>query len=382
MGASKSPVPITDILDLCQIDYQRSRSSVNIPCPICDGARSDRKHKRLNVRLDSDVFRCPKCDTGGGAVAFYGFMVKGIDPDIVKNDKEVYKDLLKEIKEKTGSVDLYQYQQKQTYEKKPVDFPPTDVVTRDETYSGLFETLSLSDDHYNNLIERGLRQIDIEKNGYVTTPIIGIKKIPSDLRHQGLDLTGVPGFFKKDNAWSMIQMGRGIYIPVRDLSGILERDKGYIQGVQVRLDNPTHSNKYMWLSSRDYESGCGAETWCHFAGYPEETVYLTEGPLKADIIYRFINKPVIAVPGVNALKHLDPLFEDLKRLGVKKIRTAFDMDFKTNPHVQKGYAKLIEKIASYGFEYDMLTWDENYKGYDDYLLHVYLENGGKLDPKK
>ena len=377
---SKSPIPITDILSLCQIPYP-NKASFNIPCPICDGARNDSRHKHMNVRIDGDVFRCPKCSTGGGAVAFYGFMVKGIDPDIVKRDKNLYFELLKEIKEKTGTVDLYQHK-KRVVEIKPIDFPPTDVVTRDETYSALFKSLSLSDDHYNNLVKRGLRKEDIERNEYVTTPIIGIKKIPNDLRHQGLELTGVPGFYKKNNAWTMIQMGRGIYIPVRDLSGILERDKGYIQGIQVRLDNPTHNNKYMWLSSRDYESGSGAETWCHFAGYPEETVLLTEGPLKADIIYRFTNTPVIAVPGVNALKHLDPLFEKLKELGVKKIQTAFDMDFKTNPHVQKGYSNLIKKINDYGLTYSMLVWDENYKGYDDYLLHMYLESGGKLDTLK
>lgn len=52
------------------------------------------------MRLDGDVFRCPKCDAGGGAIAFYGFMVKGIDPAIVKGDKELYKEYLKEIKEK------------------------------------------------------------------------------------------------------------------------------------------------------------------------------------------------------------------------------------------------------------------------------------------
>ncbi len=379
---SRSPIPITRIMDMCNIGYDSSKSSVNIACPVCDGASADKRHRHLNVRLDGDVFRCPKCDAGGGAIAFYGFMVKGIDPAIVKGDKELYKEYLKEIKEKTGDIDMYQYERKQTYEKKPIDFPPTDVISRDETYSALFNELSLSNDHYNNLVSRGLREKDIIKNGYVTTPIIGVKKIPGELRHQGMELAGVPGFFKKNNAWAMMQMGRGIYIPVRDLSGLLDRGQGYIQGVQTRIDNPTTKNKYMWLSSRDYESGCGAETWCHFAGYPEETVYLTEGPLKADIIYRFINKPVIAVPGVNALKHLDDLFEQLKNLGVKKIRTAFDMDFKTNPHVQKGYNKLLNKIATYEFECEMIVWDENYKGYDDYLLHLYLEEGGKLDPFK
>lgn len=376
-------IPITTVLDMVGIPYSATRSSENIPCPICDGDRQDRNHRHLNVNFNKNLFRCPKCDSSGGSVALYGFLVKGIDPESVKGNKERYIELAKEISAQLGNnAQLYNYNV-QHEEKPPVDFPPTDVESRNETYSALLGELTLSKEHYNSLVLRGLRKEDIEKNGYKTVPVLGVKKIPKLLRQQGLELAGVPGFFKKDNQWAMLEMGRGFYVPVRDLDGVikdLDTGLGQIQGLQVRMDKPTRNNKYMWLSTRDYVSGCGAETWCHFKGYPEKEIILTEGPLKADIIYRFLNKPVIAVPGVNALKHLDDIFETLKKLGVKKINTAFDMDFKTNPHVQKGYEKLLNKISSYGFKYEMLFWDEEYKGYDDYLLHCYLERGGKLDP--
>ena len=378
MGNHK--VTIRDVLNICGVPYRGNRSNDYIPCPLCDQQGGRRKH--LNVNFDKDVFRCPKCDTGGGPIALYGFMAKGIYPDSLKSDSDRFMELVKELNEITGNVEIYHYEPKYE-ERKPVDFPPTDVKSRDEAYSALFSHLSLSDDHYNSLVKRGLREKDIFSAGYVTTPIIGIKQIPINLRHEGIQLAGVPGFFKfEQGRWTMTQMGRGIYIPVRELSGIAERGLGYIQGIQNRQDNPRHGNKYMWLSSRDKESGCGAETWCHFAGYPEKEILLTEGPLKADVIYRFTNKPVLAVPGVNALGHLDDFLSTLSSLGVKKIDTAFDMDFRTNPHVQKGYANLIEKIQSYGFDYEMLLWDENYKGLDDYLLHVYLSKGGRLDPLK
>lgn len=373
-------IPITKILDGLNISYSTSRSSINIACPICDKGQNGKNHRHLNVNLTRNVFRCPKCDSGGGSVALYGFLTKGIDPEAVRGSKDLYIELAKEI---NGPNANYKIQDIKVETKPPIDFPPTDVATRNETYTAMLKTLSLSKEHYNSLIRRGLRKEDIIRNGYKTIPVLGAKKIPGYLRRQGLDLAGVPGFYKKNNEWIMLEMGRGFYVPVRDLNGILadlSKGQGNIQGLQVRLDNPTRNNKYMWLSTRDYESGCGAETWAHFVGYPEEEILLTEGPLKADIIHRFTRKPVIAVPGVNALKHLDEFFERLQGLGVKKIQTAFDMDFKTNPHVQKGYRKLIEKIHSYGFESEMLLWDDNYKGYDDYLLHCYLEKGNSLDP--
>lgn len=379
---SSNPIPIKAVLDLCGVSYRGGRSNEYIPCPICDSGRNDSRHRHLNVNFDKDVFRCPKCDTGGGSVALFAFIAKGIHPESLAN-KATFASIASELTEKAGlggTVETFTYQP--SYEEKPKDFPPTDIESRDEAYQAMFDKLELADDHYNNLVKRGLRESDIVAGGYVSTPIIGIKKIPSELRQEGIQLAGVPGFYKKNNVWTMIQMGRGIYIPVRDLSGILARGKGYIQGIQNRLDNPPHGNKYMWLSSRDYESGCGAETWCHFAGYPEEEVLLTEGPLKADVIHRFLDQPVIAVPGVNALGHLDEFFDSLYKLGVKKIDTAFDMDFKTNPHVKKGYDKLISKIQEYGFSYEMMSWDDKYKGLDDYLLARYLAKGGKLDPLK
>jgi hypothetical protein len=126
------------------------------------------------------------------------------------------------------------------------------------------------------------------------------------------------------------------------------------------------------------ESGSGAETYVHFVGHPEQTCLLTEGPLKADIIHRFIGAPVIAVPGVSSIKNLRPMLDMLWKLGVRRIKTAFDMDYKSNINVQEAYINLILCLNEYGFIVERLTWDENYKGLDDYLKAVYLEKGGKL----
>jgi hypothetical protein len=72
------------------------------------------------------------------------------------------------------------------------------------------------------------------------------------------------------------------------------------------------------------------------------------------------------------------MLDMLWKLGVRRIKTAFDMDYKSNINVQEAYINLILCLNEYGFIVERLTWDENYKGLDDYLKAVYLEKGGKL----
>lgn len=152
---------------------------------------------------------------------------------------------------------------------------------------------------------------------------------------------------------------RGILIPVRDL-------RGRIQGLQIRRDNVSR-RKYRWVSSAGREDGCAAETWVHCAGRPATEVILTEGALKADIVHALTGRTVIAVAGVNALNHLEPVLHELHSHGTEKIMTAFDMDFLTNPHVQSGYEHLAAILNRTGLRYGTYVWNPAYKGLDDFL---------------
>lgn len=376
---------LPQILQMLGVEYPDDRSSFYIACPSCTNGDTGRVRKTLNLNLEKDVFRCPKCSAGGGAVKFYAFMAKGIDPGAFASDDTLYKSVCSELfgkinnDQKAGIV-------YSTYEPKAsIDFPPTDIIDRDETYNAMLKMLPLSDIHYNNLIERGLRKEDIERNGYATIPQLKLDSIPYELRTEHFcNLQGVPGFFKNhSNNWTMTKQISGFYIPMRGLSSSFAQDSiGPIQGLQTRFDNPGDGPRYMWFSSRDMKSGCGAMTWPHFVGYPEKVVYLTEGGLKGDIAHRFTGDPYVCIPGVNALKQLEPMLVELKKYGVLKIKTAFDMDLLTNEHVRKAYDNLVALIHKHGFECEMMTWDPEYKGIDDYLLHCYLKNGGKLDEKR
>jgi DNA primase (bacterial type) len=94
---------------------------------------------------------------------------------------------------------------------------------------------------------------------------------------------------------------------------------------------------------------------------------LTEGPMKADVIHTLTGLSVLAIPGVNSLTQLKSALEDLKKEGLRKINTAFDMDFSTNCYVQNGFNNLLSLLDEMGFRFGSYVWDPRYKGLDDYI---------------
>lgn len=89
--------------------------------------------------------------------------------------------------------------------------------------------------------------------------------------------------------------------------------------------------------------------------------------MKADVINALTGMTVLAVPGVNALTQLELTLTELRHEGLVEIKTAFDMDFAVNHHVQNGYDSLLALLGNMGFRYGTYLWDPNYKGLDDYI---------------
>ena len=201
---------------------------------------------------------------------------------------------------------------------------------------------------------------EILQLGYKTTPVMGMPSIARQLLSDGLYLAGVPGFYRNEkDEWTFVNDNRGILIPVRD-------EEGRIQGLQIRLDN-VEKRKFRWMSSTDRKDGCRAEGWTHFSGEPCETLVLTEGPMKADVINALSGWSVLAVPGVNALKKVQAGLETLRVKGLKRVQTAFDMDMLTNPNVKNGFEELLALLDEMEFTFGTYLWDPRYKGLDDYL---------------
>ena len=136
--------------------------------------------------------------------------------------------------------------------------------------------------------------------------------------------------------------------------------------MQIRRDD-TEKRKFRWFSSAEKQDGCRAEGWTHLSGKPAESVILTEGPMKADVIRILTGRAVIAVPGVNSLTHLTKALAELKELRLKEVKTAFDMDMLTNPNVQIGFDNLLNMLDETGLKFGTYLWDYRYKGLDDYI---------------
>ena len=341
-------IQMTDVVHLLGLPAPpQDRSSYYIRCPCCD---TDPRKRHLNINISKNVFRCPRCGVSGGVLDLYS-LYTGTPRDAAKDAINT--------KLETGSV-VPTVKAKQPIAPTVTEYPMTDVDTRDATYSALLEKLSLAPDHRENLLLRGLKDDEIDELGYKTTPVLGYASIAAQLQAEGLYLSGVPGFYRSDDGtWTFIHEKRGILIPVRDVDG-------KIQGLQIRRDNVA-KRKFRWVSSAEKKDGCKAEGWTHLAGAVQSEIILTEGPMKADIIHALSGSAVLAVPGVNTLTQLKQTLIRLKGVGLKEVKTAFDMDLLTNIHVQNGYNNLLRLLGEMGLRYGTYLWDPRYKGLDDYI---------------
>lgn len=352
-------IHITDIIPLIGIpDPPNGRPVYNISCPCCD---DNPRKKHLNINLNKDVFCCPRCHFSGGVFDLYSHY-SGVDR---KHAREVLMEKLG-LKDSGPSYEGSNQKQERRTITRPIlqeiELPLTDIDARHETYAALLGKLSLASDHRENLLSRGLTDEQIRTFGYKTMPVVGFSALAKQLQAEGYYLGGVPGFYHtKEGAWTFVQERRGILIPARD-------QDGKIQGLQIRLDK-IKKGKFRWISSIGKQDGCKAEGWTHMIGDPKPTVLLTEGPLKADVIHYITGQTVIAVPGVNSLKHLKETLEYLQSQGTTKVMTCFDMDYLKNPHVRDGYYNLANILAEVGIEYGTYLWDPQFKGLDDYVWH-------------
>ena len=341
---------IMDVVEVLHLPYpdKPEKTSYYIPCPCCEDKPGG---KHLNINILKDVYRCPRCNTKGGVYDLYSLYTN------VPKDK-----VRQALREKLGRNSSYKPQRKTPIlpERENQECPLIGVEERNATYTALLNKLTLANDHKQNLLNRGLTETEIEKLGYKTTPIMGMSSIARNLQLEGVYLAGVPGFYRLNNeAWTFVSEKRGILIPVRDI-------EGRIQGMQIRLDN-VEKRKFRWFSSTDRKDGCQASGCPHLAGPIREKIILTEGVMKADIIHALTGRTVIAVPGVHSIAKLKGALERLKELGLREVKTAFDMDFIVNPNVQEALGNIRALLSELGLKNSTYIWDSQYKGLDDYI---------------
>ena len=322
------------------------REEVEASCPFCRDHGPGKYHLSLNT--SKNQYRCNLCGAHGNSVSLYARLHS-------ITNKEAYLELTKD----TRVYPLPSQPVPQTQERTPKA-----LEERHAVYSEMLSFLTLSDKHRENLLERGLSDERIERNGYRSMPETPqARRLLAKLVGSSHDLLGIPGFYTRDAQWT-VAGPNGFLIPVRNQDGL-------IQGLKIRLDDADKpGRKYRWLSSRDrhLENGTRSYSWIHVTGdRSRKRAFLTEGPLKGDVASFLANDALfICTGGVNAIKGLR---ETILDLGVTEIVEAMDMDQMTNPQVRNAILTMRREVQKLpGVRYSEYTWNPAYKGVDDYFL--------------
>lgn len=383
-----------ELLPYTGLDYVVKGSVADAVCPFCSGNKTGTKQRRtLHFDLSKDMWRCPKCKTSGSALRFYAMYIKGIDLPLDSDEKGKLGD---ELREFVGQPTSSEVNARPFQSKAPVKYIEIPVAPDDDlhvAYSALLELpqITLTKDHRRKLLNRGLKESDIVRNGYRSLPhamtvpeeirsiyrlaggderraeicgpnypknrILAGLYIAKLLQQMDIKLQGIPGFFRFGDHWCL-KYTPGILIPTRNMLG-------QIVVCQVRLDNPNAFAKYVTLSCGSYPDAVnGPVSRCHFplSNQPlnkNTVLLLTEGPLKADVAMTLIDRPVafVAIQGVDNTKDLfEKILPYFEEIGITQIFNALDMDKLTNPNVQKGNANIAKACTDRGITFKDLFW--------------------------
>lgn len=242
-----------------------------------------------------------------------------------------------------------------------------DPDARHHAYTALLRVSRLSTAHRAWLTARRMDPDRAYRRGYVSLRPGGSPVDP------GAD--GVPGFYRIGRTWQ-IAGPTGLAIPVRD-------PDGRIQGLHLHADDPRHG-KYRWFSSPNRSGGASSGAPVHITpdlGGPRTVLWITEGPLKADVVARALRVRTLGIPGVSVWRRA---IDVLRRCAPATVVLAFDQDpLPTTAAVVSAQAQaLASACAAQGWRVEYAHWNPLHKGIDDALragaaVHV---DGGRIAP--
>lgn len=380
-----------DAIELCGVKVNRSQKEVKIQCPFCGS-------KNFGFNTIKGMGHCWKCENNADSAKYYA-----VTFDITPAEAR------KEIEQKLGIKEFEPGKRPERITNEPKKFEKAEeeiasAEIRNATYNAFLDKMPLTQKTVDNLLSRGFSNNQIEALKYKTfIPMTEAErcKIAKDLLADGYQLENVPGFYVNNaNNWSFIQLTQGTIMPCRN-------HRGLITGLQVRKDDDCRvynadegewEPKCSWFSSNNRYKGTKAHADVHYAcefvplndpNKPnvDRPVFgkgfaLTEGIMKADLVH-FINPnlPLLAVPGVHALKGLELEVKRVKAMGGEQIILAYDMDYKTNESVQNALEKTKQIIKENGLELKVYEWEDtievngetvHLKGIDDMVVYAKL----------
>lgn len=361
---------ISDVAEVLGIKpIRRTSGEVFAVCPFCNDRRG--KFSYIIAKGNKkDMFHCFKCETGGSKYKLYA-LANGEHYD--ENKKAEYrKRILAELGQTVSIRPTYQ-----AVEYISEEAEKADEIYCSKVYEEMLNILTLNDEHKADLERRGLNEKEIKYFKFKSTPKdkIGLCK---KLMAKGYNLSGVPGFYvNKYGKWTMRISGDGYFCPVYSEKGVV--------GFQIRVDKPKNDAKYLWFSSAGCNQGVSSGGLITRLNGSSKIAILTEGILKATIIYCLFKGKVtvIGVPGINSIAGVKKMLKEEKNILVYE---AYDMDKAINTEDKKEKEKTerisaaAEKLRNELSEINIpnlpLLWDmdekgfwkRNHKGFDDFLF--------------
>ena len=229
-GHSYQEFPILNVARRCGLvlnDRTLEWEEVEASCPFCGDHGPGKHHLFLNTTRN--IFRCVLCGEKGNSVSLYAKM-EGV------SNRQAFRALSED------SV-LYRFPQ-QPLSQKPPEPEPKPLAMRHDVYYDMLSHLTLSPKHHNDLLSRGLSEERISQNMYRSLPSgTSARRLLAGMLSDFHDLEGIPGFYvDKDGFWN-ISGHSGLLVPYCTMDG-------YIQGLQVRLDDEKNpERKYRWLAA-------------------------------------------------------------------------------------------------------------------------------------
>jgi DNA primase len=262
-------------------------------CPFHD----DRGRPNLTVYPDTQTYICYVCRARGDAVDF-----------VARLDGLTQGQAARRLSGQAGAV------RPPLQAAKPRDPDHLDLV-----YRLALGSLDLSERHRQNLRARGLTEETIHARGYRTLESDEDRRraVRAISRSLGEDaMRQVPGFGIAGGQW-VLAGPDGLLVPVLDAHG-------RIVGIQVRTSDP--KRKYRWLSTPSLTAGASSGSPAHVANPSlghDDLVWVTEGPLKADVVAAKMGRCAVAAPGVAAWRRCLPMIQEIKP---RTVIVAFDQD--------------------------------------------------------
>jgi len=338
-----NPINVEAVVQTLQLKLFRNNGNEQIfICPFCS---HEKEWPKLYLNVQKMAFICHHCHTSGSITDLWAMLTN-------TDTKTAYKQMLN-----LESVTIPQRKPMEIAQRKK---PQASVEKLHQVYSEFLNKLSLSKEHREDLVRRGLpagyinyfRSLPEEKHTRW--------RICSNLAKK-YNLDDVPGFIKKVSRlnkpyWDCINSG--MLVPVRNI-------KGKITSCQVRTGgNP----KYIFFSYAGQ-----LKSSAHIIP-GEGTPWIIEGILKSYVVHSFLKVPCIGIPGTNTYKTIPT---GLLRGG----RVVLAYDIEENPYTAEAKRKAIQFLEENGLKVICASWNPDLgKGIDDACLT--LKNQGiKLTPE-